>query len=748
MGNLSTYEQQIAQVGNIITSVGGKLVTFPYGQKKLEGSSWPRRVVDSVNKILPLKEKLNLAVVFGEVLIDLEVDHPLALKTREYANLPEPGIVWGRKSSPGSHYLYLANGFKYHKIVTPQFFNESDPKAMLIEIRTGNHYSVIPPSRHPSGEDYEFLRLGELTPIPENFRTLVDRWGAQTIMAKLWPMMRGNRNNLAGAFAGFLRKHKWTEYDILLFMQGVLICGEDEEWKQNLEYVKRTVERVDQGGETTGETDIKELIDEPTWRTIRKLLHIQEQYTFLSFALTDYGNAERLLIAHEADIRFCEEENQWYIWTGKYWKKDTTSRIYEFAVDTIKNFGKETLDNSGTPEGKKALAWAVKSLNYRFIEAMIKSAEREFPEIKVNLDDLDANPYLLNCQNGTVNLKTGDLYEWRREDLITKITKVNYSPGSTGPVSERFLQQLFHGSQELIDYVLTLFGLSIIGEQTEHVLPIFWGTGSNGKSTLLALVDDILGDYGKKASQQLFISQRDKGASPELLDLRGVRFTYTSEGLDENKIAEDRIKSLTGGDMITARALYGKYYVQFSPSHTIFLAANNKPNIQGQNEGIWRRVKLIPFTARFIHDPVTDMDYKIDVNIGKKLQKEQEWWLAQFVLKAIQVQKDGLHDIHEVVEETTRYQNESDFLGEWLQENCKIGHDEKVEYKYVWENYRMWCIGNDEKPVRKLTFGKMLADRGFDRRNHTGNKIFVFGLSLAEKSERELLPGVQNFSEL
>ena len=269
---------------------------------------------------------------------------------------------------------------------------------------------------------------------------------------------------------------------------------------------------------------------------------------------------------------------------------------------------------------QRAQKWALQSEDARKIGAMISLATSE-PNIPLLPEHLDRDPFLLNVKNGTLDLRTGRLREHRREDLLTKIVPVSFDTNADCPSWRRFLGQVFAADSELIEYVQRLFGYGLTGDVREQILPIFWGRGANGKSTLINIILSMLGeDYAVKASRDLFMSRKSDSHPTQLARLFGKRIIVCTESQEGGRLDEGLVKELTGGDRITARRMREDYW-QFDPTHKPILVTNHKPEIRGTDEGIRRRLRLVPFTVRFWNPDDTEECVK---GLPNELKQDKE----------------------------------------------------------------------------------------------------------------------------
>jgi putative DNA primase/helicase len=359
------------------------------------------------------------------------------------------------------------------------------------------------------------------------------------------------------------------------------------------------------------------------------------------------------------------------------------------------------------------MKWCLKSESAGKTHAMIDLARSE-PGVPILPEQMDTNHWLLNCMNGTLDLRTGQLREHRREDLITKLCPIEYHPKAIAPLWEAFLQTIFAGKAELIGYVQRLLGHCLTGDVSEQILSIFWGTGANGKSTLLNIILAMLGpDYAIKAAADLLMTKRGETHPTERADLFGKRFVVCIETEENRRLAESLVKDLTGGDRQRARRMREDFW-EFDPTHKVILCTNHKPVIRGTDHAMWRRIHLVPFT-------VTIAKEKQDKKLVDKLKQELPGILAWCVQGCLEWQRNGLGMPEEVMAATTEYRNDQDVLGAFLSECCLVGPDYRAMARMLYAKYKEWCEENGEKnPATQKQFGTALTERGFERYQSNG----------------------------
>jgi putative DNA primase/helicase len=440
--------------------------------------------------------------------------------------------------------------------------------------------------------------------------------------------------------------------------------------------------------------------------------------------LTDLGNARRLAETHVDKIRYCHPWGKWLVWDGRRWGIDKTGRIVRLAKGVLNQICLDGMHSSS----KDLMAHALKSSSASRVAGMIRLTESEF-SIPVLPEELDTDPWLLNCANGTVDLRNGQLREACRDDLLTKVCPTAFVPDATAPTWVAFIESIFNGSAALIQFVQRLLGYSLTGDVSEQILAIFHGVGANGKSTLLNAVLDVLGsDYGIKAKKDLLVVKKHQEHSTEIMDLFGVRLAVCSETDDGQRLAEGFIKDLTGGDRIRGRRMREDTW-EFRPSHKLVLATNHRPVVKGTDHAVWRRLRLVPF------DQVFDGD-KQDRQLPEKLKAEAEGILAWMLKGCLDWQSHGLGTPDEVETATAQYRSESDVLGVFIEECCLVAGTCKTRASDLYSAYRRWCERTGEHDSGQRRFGRAMTERGFTRSSNNGTWYSGIGIK-AEQSEQQ-----------
>jgi putative DNA primase/helicase len=441
------------------------------------------------------------------------------------------------------------------------------------------------------------------------------------------------------------------------------------------------------------------------------------------FKLTDLGNAERLVYHFGDRIRYCHAWKKWLIWKGTRWEVDQTGQIHQLAKKVVRRIYREVQDFGLNASKRQEIAKHAAASEYeRRLAAMIALAQSE---VSITPDMLNGYPWLLNCQNGTIDLRTGRLLPHRMEDFITRLAPVDFEPDARCHRWLEFLDRIMDGNHQLIDFLQRAVGYALTGETSEQCLFIFWGGGANGKSTFLQAMSHVLGDYAMSTPTETLLVKR-RGAIPnDVARLKGARFVVACEADAENRLAESLIKQMTGGDTISARFLHQEWF-EFEPTHKVFFGTNHKPVIKGTDYAIWRRIRLVPFT-------ITIPEEERDKSLPEKLKDEAAGILAWAVQGCLAWQRRGLGAPEEVKEATDSYREEMDVLGEFLKDRCRVSTDAKVSSKDLFEAYSAWCEANGQEPVGQRAFVSTLKEKGFKRSRvgHVGVRGWI-GVELLE----------------
>ena len=443
---------------------------------------------------------------------------------------------------------------------------------------------------------------------------------------------------------------------------------------------------------------------------------------------TDNELASRFIDKHESGLRFVPSWKRWLSWDGKRWAIDDNSGMALrfgrcFARSLWGQFPNFMLDRIDTndKQTERTFKFLKEANRQRGIKAFIDLASAD-SRIAVDLKSLNANPLLLNVQNGTLELDTGKFREHRQEDCLTQLANVIFDAEATCPRWEESLAMIFAKDTELIGYVQRLLGYAITGLRSEHILPIAFGAGCNGKSFVTNVILEMLGGYGYTANDSLLLGYKDAHPT-EKAALYQKRFVAVSEPDQGARLKESRVKELTGEATITARRMNEDFW-SFDRTHTFWMSTNHLPRVQGSDEGIWRRVKLIPFEVdlRTVTILIPDLD--------KILLRDEGSGILNWLVRGFhEYQAYGFMEPDRVKVAVDGYRKDEDELESFVSEKCETGDHCMETADDLFKAYENW----GGKMTRNL-FGRRLGDR-FQKDKPTAgemrNKTLYHGVRLA-----------------
>ena len=438
----------------------------------------------------------------------------------------------------------------------------------------------------------------------------------------------------------------------------------------------------------------------------------------LSYNATDLGNAERFAAKYFDQVRWCETWNTWMIFNGKCWEPDRSGRVDQFAKIVVRAIYQEAANELDEVRRKQLAKHAAASESNRAVRAMLDRAKSELP---VTPDEFNKHLYLLNCKNGTLDLRTGELRPHSPYDLLTRCLKIDYNPLATCSKWEQFINGTFADDQALIQFMKEALGMSLCGDTSEQCLFICHGSGSNGKTTMLETIRIIMQDYALAANIETFQVRKNQGIGNDIAELYGARFVTASENTMGSRLNEAFIKKATGKEPLRARRLHENEF-QFMPEFSIWFAVNHKPVVKDTSKGMWRRVHFIPFNVTIEGD-------KLDKHLGEKLLDESEGILAWLVQGHMGWHERGrLVAPDAVVEATQAYRSEMDVIARFLTEQCETTGE--IGATKLYQAYKTWCEENGERYEKQMGFGLQLVERGFSK-DKTRDGVIYRGISLS-----------------
>lgn len=506
-----------------------------------------------------------------------------------------------------------------------------------VDIRNDGALVIMPKSVHPNGGIYEFLTeqsLGdfEIAKFPAEIKDLLVKKDNKEYKNFELPSVinDGERNNTLFKYASQLRATGLEKHEILpaLYIVNTERCKPPYE-KEKLEIIADSACTYPKGKRPIPADEV---------------------------IYSDTYNAKIFQEVMGNKIRWCKDFGGWFIYNGKYWEKDTNEKIkkYGFQVSEeiaermrlVGNKGRGNLNKVHTEQGINAMISCSKGL------------------LGCSVEEFDNNQYLFNCKNGTYDLEKNIFTDFDMNNLITKCANVEYDVHAHCPRWLTFLDEIFLGDVELINYIQRVVGYSMTAFTKEQCMFILYGHGRNGKNIFVESISGVLGDYAMNCPSSMFVQKQNPGIPNDVARLKGARFVSASETNQNVNMDEELIKQLTGNKIITARFL-NKEYFDFEATFKIFLATNHKPNIRGTDTGIWRRIQMIPFKLNVTEE----MD---DKNLGSKLYQERSGILNWMIEGYNLWNKNGLCIPETVKRETALYREEEDDIGQFIKSECII----------------------------------------------------------------------------
>ncbi|QQG36838.1 MAG: hypothetical protein HYS17_03440 [Micavibrio aeruginosavorus] len=474
----------------------------------------------------------------------------------------------------------------------------------------------------------------------------------------------------------------------------------------------------------------------------------------------DFGNGQRLVARYGHDLISVPKAG-WYGWTGQRWSLQIGAAMaHKYSQRISRDLRGEVIAAMAAgpkdDEPPKDFMARIKA-HYKFsfdsgnttrISAIMREAE---PHLQKEIDAFDTHHFLLNLKNGTLNLKAefNDdedfdgivLEEHQRKNLITKVARVSYDRDAQAPVFNKFIREVMPDDEVRL-FLQRFFGYCLTGDTGKQVIVMLWGEGSNGKSTLMDLFTWMLGDYATVtpfASLLHTDQRRGSEASPDLARLPGARLVSAAEPESGARFAESMLKQLTGSEIMTVRHLH-KDFFEFKPQFKLCLSFNNKPYIRGQDEGIWRRILLVPFTQRFVDEDQLGKFPgalpKIE-NLDKKLKAEApgilNWLLDGYRMWA----ESGLKIPDKVRAATTEYRHESNPVHQFLDAWCEMKAGATIPAARLYDAYKLWCKDAALDPLNQNKFGRRMSEMNIER--YTYQYVYYRGVQLSSEAESRLI---------
>jgi len=436
----------------------------------------------------------------------------------------------------------------------------------------------------------------------------------------------------------------------------------------------------------------------------------------VKYALTDVGNAQRMADSLQNSVLYCPQLGGWLERANGKYSRISKSKISLHAIKVIRSM-------CGNPDGKQILSgeyaalcsWQTASESAARISGMTKLAESM---LEVDVSIFDSDPLELNLLNGVVNLRDGSFRKHAKRDRFVRVANVEYDMNATCPRWEQFVSTISKDRDGIRLFLQKLSGYFLTGLTSDQAFYNFFGSGANGKSTWLLVLSTLLGDYALTVpADSLMPKSFSGGPTPYLADLNGIRLCYVSEMAENEPLDEARIKSLTGSENVAANAKY-KDPIEYKPQFKICVATNHPLNIAGTDDGIWRRLKMIPFEHQF--DGETRQ-----VDFHEILLKERQGILNWMIDGCIQYRNSGLALPGWIRKENMALRRKSDHCSEFVETQLNKSPGASELFSDVYQAYRNWTGLNQLSPLSKNRFSREIKRLGITTRRGSQNKVLI-----------------------
>lgn len=665
---------------------------------------------------------INVGVVLGSGLVDIDLDCPEAARIAERL-LPKT-ITFGRKSAPKSHWLYRCSAesntfvdpIRAKEIKSKKKHKETaQDKSMILEVRSTSHYTVFPGSIHPSGEPVDFSDASfdegalpaEITiDTLEKYASLI---AGLTLLARYFPQ-EGSRHDCQLALIGALVNDGWDEEEVELVVSIVDEISENDQDDGRAASIRTTVDRRENNENIVGWGALSKHYEKGVLGKIQNFLGGKLDPTKVKgpSPFTDMANAERLVTRFGESLRYVRKWNTWLYWNGRMWDEGEIV-VEKYAQATVRHIYEEADKaeaNQQADFGKLLRKHAIDSSDARKLANMIRLGRYQ-GEIAIRHTDLNKNTSLLNFQNGTLDVVSGQFKPHEPKDLLNQISPTFYEPQADCPLWKQAILEMMGGDKEVADFLQVAVGYSLTGCMREQLFFMLYGTGRNGKSTFLNVLQHVLGaDYTASIPNDTLLTKAQGESHPTGLTLLfGKRLAITTEIDKGMAFQEGLIKKATGGDKIVARKMREDFW-EFLPTHTVWMACNHKPRIQGRDEGIWRRVNIIPFEVNF--------EGREDPRLTAKL-KEEAPGILQWALEGARRYLNNRSQITPPLKCAIlkdAYKADQDRLRDFFEDCVEFDPTVRTTSDSVFKVYRKWCENVGEAPISRKAFAEMLQERG------------------------------------
>ena len=675
----------------------------------------------------------NIGLINGDAsgIVDVDLD---CREAKQFASLvlPKGLAAFEHAGNDRGHILYRVNDAG-----KTQRYQCPETGETLVELRSNGSQTMIPPSIHPSGQKLKFTFLDD-TVTPLNFDDLqiqVRKIAALCLIARHW--REGIRHSLALGVAGLLLKTDHDEAQSKEIIAAICEVTGDEELHDRLKAIETTFDQPLEN--VAGFSQIEAMLGSKVAKRIFEWMgsssaSLQAKNRIEPIVLGDLAADEDLTEARVAvafhswamaKAAYVSERRCWYLWNGVVWQPDI-SGVITVLFDQF-------LDEARSDPRSDDFEAALKKYEGR--SKIINSLSLAAPRLARSIEEFDGEHMVFAAKDIWIDLETGKPIQPSPAKQISLQSQVAYDASALCPHFLQFVDQIFCGDQELIEFVQRAVGYSLTGSTAEQCFFILNGDGANGKSTFVNILAKLMGGYSKASPEQTLLANQRSGVGDDLVYLSGSRFISVSE-LDQGQaLAEAKIKRITGGDEVTGRALFGTYHRQ-KMIGKIYLATNSLPEVKGRDHGIFRRFQIIPFNRTFAPD-------EQDGTLPAKLEAELSGILNWAIEGCLKWQLEGLAPPRIVLEQREHYRRELDTVQKFFDAELVVKNDGKIGSSELFQNYRDWCRRMGHTAVDDRQFkSSMECIEGVSWKRLNSGRFFV-GLEY-----KSLTPSSQDGSEV
>jgi putative DNA primase/helicase len=638
----------------------------------------------------------NVAVQLGLVsggLTDVDADSRMAIGLAPEF-LPATAAVFGRRSKPASHQLYVTDLYKTEKRAVIQYaqwqkngHGKLVQGQMIVELRIGGDgkgaVTVAPPSMHETGEMVEWVNDGEPAKVTgEELVHAVRKLAVASLLSTHYPG-QGSQHDGALVIGGVLARAGWDVNDIGHVVTVVARAAGDPEVSDRVTAATSAVNMKASGQNVSGLQRLREIWGDEVADTLTHWLKVRGLRPDHGLELEDQV-ALAFAAKHVDDFRYIAKSGQWMRWQGTRWQREDTLEAFDQS--------RKLCRDAGDSRAKTVAA----------VITLARSDRR----MAATEEQWDADPEIFNALTRTVDLRARIDRSPSRLDYCTKQAAVAPAPpGTSCPMWMQFINRVLANDRPMITFLQRYLGYCLTGLVHEHVLVFLFGTGANGKTTFTDTVKGILNDYAITAPMEMFLTTKYDRHPTEIARLKGARVVVAHETTKGRAWDEAKVKTLTGGDGLTGRFMRGDFF-DFDPTHKLLIAGNSKPSLRNVDEAIRRRFVLVPFTVTI---PVADRD----PNLPEKLKTEWPAILRWTIEGYVEWKRIGLKVPDSVRRATEDYLAEQDTLGEWITDHVKTDPNAFTLTRDLFKSWKDWCEDRNLAAGAATAFSESLKERGY-----------------------------------